>query len=76
MLTEISPLLINQKIAKDISDNKGLWLLFDQKEKDDFLFPREKYVEVLWAMEKLLFFSEERKAAINSLFELYRLKKE
>lgn len=76
VLTEICPSLINQKIAKDISNKEGLFLLFNQKVKEDFLFPREKYVEVLWSLEKLLFLNNERKLAIKSLFELYRLGKE
>ena len=73
VLTEISPSLINKKISDDIANQNGLWHLFVQREKDDFLFPREKYVEVLWAMEKLLFINEEREQTVLSLFELYRL---
>lgn len=73
-IAEINAQLTIDKISCDIENKSGLCSLFLNKSSEsNFLFGKNWYTNVLWCLEKILFFESERKKAIEALFSLHRL---
>lgn len=73
-IVEINASLTLDKISSDIKCKSGLCRLFlNKSSKPDFIFGKNWYTNVLWCLEKILFFDSERKKAIETLFSLYQL---
>lgn len=73
LLVEINPRLINNMISRDIHNNNGIYLLFNKQKKNDYFNSINKYTNVLWGLEKLLFINSEREQSVTNLFNLFKI---